>query len=61
MPVANDLVLGLDTLLPHAPADLTVGKEHLESWMLGLRERSSSEARRFDYAAEDLDGGSSTA
>ena len=39
MPLRRLGVSGLDTLLLHAPADLTkTGKEHLESWMLGLRD-----------------------
>ena len=51
-------VSGLDTLLLHAPADLTkTGKEHLESWMLGLRERGAVQRLGVSiYAAEDLDG-----
>lgn len=51
-------VRGLDALLLHAPADLAKpGGQHLEAWLLGLRERGV--VRRLGvsiYAAEDLDG-----
>jgi len=47
-----------DALLLHAPADLAKpGGHHLETWLLGLRERGL--VRRIGvsiYAAEDLDG-----
>lgn len=50
-------VQGLDALLLHAPADLAKpGGHHLESWLLGLRERGL--VRRIGvsiYAAEDLE------
>jgi aryl-alcohol dehydrogenase-like predicted oxidoreductase len=51
-------VLGLDALLLHAPADLAKpGGQHLEAWLLGLRERGVVQRLGVSiYAAEDLDG-----
>jgi aryl-alcohol dehydrogenase-like predicted oxidoreductase len=49
---------GLDTLLLHAPADLSKpGGDHLESWLLSLRERGLVQRLGVSiYAAEDLEG-----
>ena len=49
---------GLDALLLHAPADLAKsGGQHLEAWLLGLRERGVVQRLGVSiYAAEDLDG-----
>ena len=51
-------VRGLDALLLHAPADLAKpGGQHLEAWLLGLRERGVVQRIGVSiYAAEDLDG-----
>ena len=51
-------VRGLDALLLHAPADLAKpGGQHLEAWLLGLRERGVVQRLGVSiYAAEDLDG-----
>lgn len=51
-------VRGLDALLLHAPADLAKpGGQHLEVWLLGLRERGVVQRIGVSiYAAEDLDG-----
>jgi len=51
-------VCDLDALLLHAPADLAKpGGEHLEAWLLGLRERGVVQRIGVSiYAAEDLDG-----
>ena len=51
-------VCGLDALLLHAPADLTKpGGQHLEAWLLGLREQGLVQRLGVSiYAAEDLDG-----
>lgn len=49
---------GLDALLLHSPGDLAKpGAQHLESWLLGLRERGLVQRIGVSiYAAEDLDG-----
>jgi aryl-alcohol dehydrogenase-like predicted oxidoreductase len=51
-------VRGLDALLLHAPVDLAKsGGQHLEAWLLGLRERGVVQRLGVSiYAAEDLDG-----
>ena len=51
-------VSGLDALLLHAPADLAKpGGKHLETWLLGLRERGVVQRLGVSiYAAEDLEG-----
>jgi len=51
-------VRGLDALLLHAPGDLAKpGAQHLETWLLGLRERGLVQRIGVSiYAAEDLDG-----
>ena len=51
-------VCGLDALLLHAPADLVKpGGQHLEAWLLSLRERGLVQRIGVSiYAAEDLDG-----
>ena len=51
-------VCGLDALMLHAPADLAKpGGQHLEAWLLGLRERGVVQRIGISiYAAEDLDG-----
>jgi len=51
-------VRGLDALLLHAPADLAKpGGQHLEAWLLGLRELGVVQRLGVSiYAAEDLDG-----
>jgi len=51
-------VCGLDALLLHAPADLAKsGGQHLEAWLLGLRERGVVQRIGVSiYATEDLDG-----
>jgi aryl-alcohol dehydrogenase-like predicted oxidoreductase len=51
-------VCGLDALLLHAPADLAKpGGQHLEAWLLSLRERGVVQRIGVSiYAAEDLDG-----
>jgi aryl-alcohol dehydrogenase-like predicted oxidoreductase len=51
-------VRGLDALLLHAPADLAKpGGQHLEAWLLGLRERGVVQRLGVSiYAADDLDG-----
>jgi aryl-alcohol dehydrogenase-like predicted oxidoreductase len=51
-------VQGLDALLLHAPADLTKpGGYHLETWLLGLRERGVVQRLGVSiYTAEDLEG-----
>jgi aryl-alcohol dehydrogenase-like predicted oxidoreductase len=48
----------LDTLLLHSPADLVKeGGQHLEAWLLGLRERGAVKRLGVSiYAAQDLDG-----
>jgi len=50
-------VCGLDALLLHAPADLAKpGGQHLEVWLLSLRERGVVQRIGLSiYAAEDLD------
>lgn len=49
---------GLDALLLHAPADLRKpGGDHLEAWLLSLRERGLVQRLGVSiYAAEDLEG-----
>ena len=49
---------GLDALLLHAPADLAKpGGQHLEAWLLGLREQGLVQRLGVSiYAAEELDG-----
>jgi aryl-alcohol dehydrogenase-like predicted oxidoreductase len=51
-------VQGLDALLLHAPADLRKpGGDHLEAWLLSLRERGLVQRLGVSiYAAEDLEG-----
>lgn len=51
-------VCSLDALLLHAPADLAKpGGQHLETWLLSLRERGAVQRLGVSiYAAEDLDG-----
>ena len=51
-------VQGLDALLLHAPADLRKpGGDHLEAWLLSLRERGLVQRLGVSiYAAEDLKG-----
>ena len=51
-------VRGLDALLLHAPVDLAKsGGQHLEAWLLGLRERGVVQRLGVSiYASEDLDG-----
>lgn len=50
-------VCGLDALLLHAPADLVKpGGQHLEAWLLGLRERGVVQRLGVSiYSADDLD------
>ena len=51
-------VCGLDALLLHAPADLSKpGGQHLEAWLLSLRERGLVHRLGVSiYESEDLDG-----
>jgi aryl-alcohol dehydrogenase-like predicted oxidoreductase len=51
-------VLSLDALLLHAPADLRKpGGDHLEAWLLSLRDRGLVQRLGMSiYAAEDLEG-----
>ena len=51
-------VCGLDALLLHSPADLAKpGGQHLEDWLLGLRERGVVQRLGMSiYEAEDLEG-----
>jgi aryl-alcohol dehydrogenase-like predicted oxidoreductase len=51
-------VQGLDALLLHAPAELSKpGGDHLEAWLLSLRERGLVQRLGVSiYAAEDLEG-----
>lgn len=51
-------VQGLEALLLHAPADLRKpGGDHLEAWLLSLRERGLVQRLGVSiYAAEDLEG-----
>jgi len=51
-------VLNIDALLLHAPGDLAKpGSQHLEAWLLGLRERGVVKRLGVSiYTAKDLDG-----